>query len=467
LAWRSCELTPAASLPAPHRSCSALEKIQPRAVSYEEPAAAIRERLAAVHEAAEEWTAAARALAGIDLESGMRVLEPEYKLGKCVKIAMFFLEDDDAVGAETYIKKASSLVAGCKVRPGGEMGERVTAGGDRADADFGPSRGALCLGGCAAAAPPAPPAHAALPPTPPHPPPTPHPPTIAPPPWPQNEELDLQYKTCYARVLDSKRRFLDAAARYYELSQTGTRVIGGRAVQEEELAQALAAAITCTVLAAAGPQRSRMLATLYKDERTASLPVATLLEKVYMERMLAPAEVAAFAAGLQPHQLALLPDGTTVLERSVTEHNLEAASKLYNNIYVEGGWAARSRTHAAAMCRARALLPSPRPSLLSSLWCTPPCHLHPPHTSLCLCVSPLPAELGALLGVPADKAEAAAARMALESRLAAAIDQVEGLVTFTSTAAADPLARWDANIERLCQAANAAVEGAAARGLPV
>ena len=82
-------------------------------------------------------------------------------------------------------------------------------------------------------------------------------------------------------------------------------------------------------------------------------------------------------------------------------------------------------------------------------------------------MSPLPAELGALLGVPADKAEAAAARMAMESRLAAAIDQVEGLVTFTSTAAADPLARWDANIERLCQAANAAVEGAAARGLPV
>ena len=35
----------------------------------------------------------------------------------------------------------------------------------------------------------------------------------------QNLALELQYKTCYARVLDSKRRFLQAATQYYELSQ--------------------------------------------------------------------------------------------------------------------------------------------------------------------------------------------------------------------------------------------------------
>lgn len=35
----------------------------------------------------------------------------------------------------------------------------------------------------------------------------------------QNLGLELQYKTCYARVLDSKRRFLQAATQYYELSQ--------------------------------------------------------------------------------------------------------------------------------------------------------------------------------------------------------------------------------------------------------
>lgn len=50
----------------------------------------------------------------------------------------------------------------------------------------------------------------------------------------QSEELELQYKTCYARVLDSKRRFLEAATRYYELSQIGKRVIGGREVRRGE-----------------------------------------------------------------------------------------------------------------------------------------------------------------------------------------------------------------------------------------
>ena len=35
----------------------------------------------------------------------------------------------------------------------------------------------------------------------------------------QNLGLELQYKTCYARVLDSKRKFLQAATQYYELSQ--------------------------------------------------------------------------------------------------------------------------------------------------------------------------------------------------------------------------------------------------------
>ena len=34
-------------------------------------------------------------------------------------------------------------------------------------------------------------------------------------------------------------------------------------------------------------------------------------------------QVDSFSKGLQPHQLATLPDGSTVLERSVTEHNLE------------------------------------------------------------------------------------------------------------------------------------------------
>jgi COP9 signalosome complex subunit 4 len=65
-------------------------------------------------------------------------------------------------------------------------------------------------------------------------------------------------------------------------------------VGEDDLDQALTAAVTCCILAAAGPQRSRVLANLYKDERCARLPVFTFLEKVYLERILRQQEVRAF-----------------------------------------------------------------------------------------------------------------------------------------------------------------------------
>jgi COP9 signalosome complex subunit 4 len=44
---------------------------------------------------------------------------------------------------------------------------------------------------------------------------------------------------------------------------------------------------------------------------------------------------------LKPHQMALLPDGSTVLGRAVMQHNLLSASKLYNNIRIEVGGGGR------------------------------------------------------------------------------------------------------------------------------
>jgi COP9 signalosome complex subunit 4 len=94
----------------------ALEKMNPRVVSFEEQVSVLREGLAALHQAGKEWGKAAHVLAGIDLDSGIRVLTDEFKLQKCVQIAMLYLEDDDALNAETFIKKASFLLAACKVR---------------------------------------------------------------------------------------------------------------------------------------------------------------------------------------------------------------------------------------------------------------------------------------------------------------------------------------------------------------
>jgi COP9 signalosome complex subunit 4 len=50
----------------------ALDKVHPRAVSFEEQSAAIREKLADIFEEEGDHTAAARALQGITLESGQR-----------------------------------------------------------------------------------------------------------------------------------------------------------------------------------------------------------------------------------------------------------------------------------------------------------------------------------------------------------------------------------------------------------
>lgn len=67
-----------------------------------------------------------------------------------------------------------------------------------------------------------------------------------------NPPISPPCKTCYARIMDSKRRFLEAASRYYELSSLSGRTIGGAAVSEDDVTSALRGAITCTVLAAVG-----------------------------------------------------------------------------------------------------------------------------------------------------------------------------------------------------------------------
>jgi COP9 signalosome complex subunit 4 len=65
--------------------------------------------------------------------------------------------------------------------------------------------------------------------------------------------------------------------------------------------QLLTMAVTCAVLAKAGPQRSRLLATLYKDERSQRLENFEILEKMFMDRILRKPEVEKFSQTLQDH----------------------------------------------------------------------------------------------------------------------------------------------------------------------
>ena len=53
------------------------------------------------------------------------------------------------------------------------------------------------------------------------------------------------FQACYARVLDSRRKFIEAAQRYNELSYKSL-------VSEDERMTALKNALICTVLASAG-----------------------------------------------------------------------------------------------------------------------------------------------------------------------------------------------------------------------
>ena len=122
----------------------------------------------------------------------------------------------------------------------------------------------------------------------------------------KNENLLILYKVCYARVLDYRRKFIEAAQRYNELS--------------------------------------------YRTE------------------------LKEFEALLMDHQKAKTPDGSSILDRAVFEHNLLSASKLYNNITFD--------------------------------------------------------ELGSLLEIPPKKAERIASQMITESRMNGCIDQIDGIVHF-------------------------------------
>ncbi|TYG83027.1 hypothetical protein ES288_D01G136300v1 [Gossypium darwinii] len=315
-----------------------LDQIQPRVVSFEEQVLFIREKLAELYESEQQWSKAAQILSGIDLDSGMRVIDDTFRLSKCVQIARLYLEDDDAVNAEAFINKASFLISNS-----------------------------------------------------------------------QHEVLILQYKVCYARILDMKRKFLEAALQYYDISQIEKRQIGDEIIDEDALEEALSAAVTCTILAAAGPQRSRVLATLYKDERCSKLKIYPILQKVYLERILRKPEIDAFAEELKPHEKAVLPDNFTVLDLAMIEHNLLSASKLYTNISFD--------------------------------------------------------ELGTLLGIPPHKAEKIASRMIYEDRMRGSIDQVEAVIHFEDET--EELQQWDQQVVGVCQALNDILDSMAKKGMAV
>eukprot|EP01069_Polyplicarium_translucidae_P006021 Polyplicarium_translucidae@DN2894_c0_g1_i2.p1 len=200
--------------------------------------------------------------------------------------------------------------------------------------------------------------------------------------------LALRYLVTHSRVLDCKLRFVEAAGRYYELSQNPR----GLPIDEEDLSRLLLDACMCAVLAPPGPQRSRLLGALLKDGRLDATPIlGAILQKVFSQRIIAPHEEEELTGQLKPHQKALLADGQTVASRAILHHNIMAASKLYSSLKLE--------------------------------------------------------DLGRLLHTDAERAEQAAVRMILEKRLCGRIDQKRRAVVFRASTESEALDKWDLRIE--------------------
>jgi len=215
----------------------------------------------------------------------------------------------------------------------------------------------------------------------------------------QGKVIHLRYKTTHARVLDANRKFVDAAMRYFELSITPRETVELLNLNLDDLLEFLGKAVTCVVLGKAGPQRSRVLGVLYKDDRLRQLELmpkyathASILTKMYAEQLLRRDEFTAFEDSLAEHQRAQTADGFTFPEKAIIEHNMLAAGRLYDNIHFN--------------------------------------------------------ELGSILRLDAAKAERVAARMIVEDRLKATIDQTDGVLVFHNDD--DALLSWDERIRGAC-----------------
>lgn len=135
----------------------------------------------------------------------------------------------------------------------------------------------------------------------------------------------VHFKMSQARIFDNRRKFLDATRKYYEMSLE-------EAVDVEDRQGCLHAATKTVILSPAGPTRQRVVTALYKDERSNQLSTFKILEQLYENRILDQEDVKKFAEELEPHQLALMSDGVTVLDRAVLEHNLLAISRVFSCI---------------------------------------------------------------------------------------------------------------------------------------
>lgn len=252
-----------------------------------------------------DYRTAAQVLAGMRMEgedtTNVYYTSPVEMADVYVKIAECFLEEDDAVEADSFVTKAGASV------------ELIGGGSGAGDGGEGERR--------------------------------------------KHIPLILRYKSTYARVLDANRRFLQAAGRYHELSQFGATNGSTEnkkdsdndgqndevVVDPNDLLEFLGRAATCAILAPSSSQCQRVLGLVFKDERLSQLDAlahfethSAILTKMYMNHVIRhDNDLVAFENSLSDHQRAIMSDGLTIIQRAIIEHNMVAVSHLYQTIFFD------------------------------------------------------------------------------------------------------------------------------------
>jgi len=161
----------------------------------------------------------------------------------------------------------------------------------------------------------------------------------------------------------------------------------------EESMGKLTNGLKCVLLAPG----SSLLSNYYKDERCVGIPGFNVVEKMFLQRFIEKKDYEEFEKTLSEHQTHVGREGWTILEKAIIEHNLIAASNVYTNISMSN--------------------------------------------------------LGLVLGVPTEKAEAISSKMITDGRLKGTIDQNKGTLQFLPHGYSE-LSAWDTHVGIACSSVN-------------
>lgn len=220
-------------------------------------------------------------------------------------------------------------------------------------------------------------------------------------------------------------------------------------IDEGERLQMLSVAVSCAILSPAGPRRSRLLASLYRDERSSQLPHHNILSAMFLDRIIRPKEVAQFSAMLEPHQKAKIATNSLIFAQDEDEDDDDDDREADAGMRVEGA----ANGSAEKMKRKR----GPEDVLDKAV-------MEHNLLSASLIYSNITfSGLGKLLNLTKSAAEAMARTMIIQGRLkGATIDQVDSLITFERRDKDEQTETGSSNVAAAAAAAAAASGGDAA-----